>query len=278
MTGQLISQPTPNWSSSIGSNLSFYFSYQPKVKFDNLGDLVVCGNIMTGNNGLNMLLIKYTASGSLIWLKTYNGLNNKDDELSDFVFDNQNNIYVTGKTTVNTNNSDVITIKFDSGGNLIWQNTFNGYCNRNDEGYSISIDNSNNSYIIGTTELDSNGWCRKIFMRKIDPSGTTIWSKRYGNDSTARCSGMQIKYLNGEVRTISYQTLPNRYIVMNINPNGNYIFTNEAPFIKGMGPTHIDKLGNFYFGALGAYKTTKINANGNLASVSYTHLTLPTKA
>ena len=99
MTGQLISQPTPNWSSSIGSNLSFYFSDQPKVKFDNLGDLVVCGNIMTGNNGLNMLLIKYTASGSLIWLKTYNGLNNKDDELSDFVFDNQNNIYVTGKSS-----------------------------------------------------------------------------------------------------------------------------------------------------------------------------------
>ena len=66
----------------------------------------------------NMLLIKYTATGSLTWLKTYNGLNNKDDQLFDFVFDNQNNIYVTGKTTISTNNSDVISIKFDSGGNF----------------------------------------------------------------------------------------------------------------------------------------------------------------
>ena len=42
-----------------------------------------------------------------------------------------------------------------------------------------------------------------------------------------------------------------------------------------MGPTHIDKLGNFYFGALGAYKTTKINANGNLAWIDSVGTNLP---
>lgn len=276
LVGQLRSQPLPQWSSSIGSNLPYYFADEPKIKFDNVGDLVVCGNIMTGSNGMNMLLIKYSASGSLIWLKTYNGLNNKDDQLFDFVFDSQNNIYVTGKTTISTNNSDVISIKFDSGGNFIWQNTFNGYCNRNDEGQSITIDNSNNTYIIGTTELDSSGWSRKLFLRKIDPSGTTLWSKRYGNDSSARCNAMQIKYVNSEVRTISYQTLPNRYIAMNINPNGTYIFTNEAPFIKGMSSTFIDKSGNYYFGAMGAYKTTKINSTGTLAWIDSVGTNLPT--
>lgn len=52
---------------------------------------------------------------------------------------------------------------------------------------------------------------------------------------------------------------------MNINPNGTYIFANEAAIVEGMGSTHIDKLGNFYFGSQFSYKTTKINANGNLA-------------
>ncbi len=275
LVGRLLSQPLPQWTSSIGSNLPYYFADEPKIKIDNAGDLVVCGNIMTGSNGMNMLLIKYTTLGSLIWLKTYNGINNKDDQLFDFVFDSQNNIYVTGKTTIGTNNSDVISIKFDSGGNFIWQNTFNGYCNRNDEGQSITIDNTNNTYIIGTTELDTSGWSRKLFLRKIDPSGTTLWSKRYGNDSSARCSGLQIKYLNNEVRTIGYQTLPNRYIVMNINPNGTYIFTNEAPFIKGMSSTFIDKFGNFYWGAMGAYKTTKINSTGTLAWIDSVGTNLP---
>jgi len=275
LTGQLLSQPLPQWTSGIGSNFSNYFYDNPKIKFDNAGDLIVCGNIMSSTDGKNILLIKYTPFGSIIWLKTYNGLSNKDDEAIDFEIDNQNNIYVTGNTTINTNNSNAITIKFDSSGNLIWQNIFNGYCNRNDQGQSITLDINNNSYITGFTEVDSSNWRRKIFIRKIDANGSTVWSKRHGADSLARYDGVKIKFVNNEVRLIGNSTAPNKYIVMNLDLNGNYIFANEAPYIKGMSSTFIDKFGNFYWGAWVAYKTTKVNYNGNLAWIDSVGTNLP---
>ena len=109
LASQLFSQPNPQWSSSIGTNMQYYYLDRPKVKFDKAGDLIVCGNTRTPADGTNMLLMKYSVAGSLIWLKTFNGATNKDDELVDFEIDVQNNIYVTGKTTISTNNADKIT-------------------------------------------------------------------------------------------------------------------------------------------------------------------------
>jgi len=275
IAAKLFSQPAPQWSSSSATNLQYYYLDRPKIKFDKTGNLIVCGNTKTSTNGLNMLLMKYSVAGSLIWSQTYNGANNKDDELVDFELDAQNNIYVTGKTTISTNNADAITIKFDAGGNFIWQNIFSGYCNRNDRGQSISLDNNNNAYITGFTDLDSSNWRRKFFTRKIDLNGATVWTKRHGTDSMAYHDGVKVRFVNNEVRVMGYSTAPNKYIVVNMDANGNNIFVSTAPFLGGMNSSFIDKAGNFYWGSWGEYRTSKMNANGTLAWVDSIPTNLP---
>jgi hypothetical protein len=58
------------------------------------------------------------------------------------------NVYLTGSAKIDTS-ADIITLKYDSDGNLLWAATYNGVGYGNDAGTDIIVDDNNDVYITG---------------------------------------------------------------------------------------------------------------------------------
>ena len=87
------------------------------IKIDNLGDIVVAGE---SNNGTSLVsntdftFIKYHSNGLKVWEKSYDGNDHLTDGINAFAIDNSNNIYLTGNSSLLTEQKNILTIKYDS--------------------------------------------------------------------------------------------------------------------------------------------------------------------
>ena len=281
-TELLLAQPVPIWSSSINSNFVSYVHDKPKMKFDNAGDLILVGNIDNSANGfgIDILLAKYSPSGSIIWQQLFNGANNLDDAANDFEIDFQNNILITGQSKIDSVNTDLITVKYFSNGNFDWLNSFNGTTNREDNGTALTVDQTGSSFVTGFTSIKTLGHSQ-IIATKIDSGGSTLWTQFYGTDTTALYQGKKIKLINNEVRIIasSFSLYPFTYkfIVLKFDTIGTLQFSKEGFMNPPASCFYLDNIGNSYlgFGGYERFKFFKINSTGSIAWMDSITTNLP---
>lgn len=278
--GLLFAQPTPRWSSSISTNFSSYLKDTPRIKFDNSGDLVVVGGTNSASGGRDIILIKYSPAGGIIWQQTYNGAHNYDDVVSDFAIDAQNNILITGSSVVNSIDKDLIALKYDAQGNLKWVNNFDGSVSREDVGGAIVIDSTGASYIAGYTTANTSDH-HKLLVSKVDSSGSTIWSYLYGVDTTADYHGEKIKIINNQIQVLGsfseHSNLAIKFIVLKLDTNGVANYSNETWVNRPGSCFYQDDFGSSYigYGIWEFFKIIKIDSLGNIAWSDVIETNLP---
>jgi hypothetical protein len=141
-------------AASVGTIL---FSDIYLLKFDNDGDLIHSGIFTSAD------IIFRTA----VCLAT----------------DNINNYYIGGHQTISDINysyTDMLLVKFNSTGNLIWNRVYDGPINMYDFATVVKTDNDNNIYFAGVSEDDHGGGPEGDFaLLKYNTDGDTIWTRRY---------------------------------------------------------------------------------------------------
>lgn len=122
-------------------------------------DLLPNGNValvFSNEDGINTACLN-GSNGTLLWMVNYNrnsmGMANHQ---RDMVTDANGNIYITGTSRDNTDfggGYDMITLKYDSDGNLEWLSNFNhgDYATTGDDGVRLRLDSVGNVYAIGWT-------------------------------------------------------------------------------------------------------------------------------
>lgn len=115
------------------------------------------------------------------WNQRYNSPGNFNEDLIDMALDKNGNIYLTGNSGAP---SDIITLKYDNQGNLLWSRTYNGQSNGEDKTAKIFADNSGFVYVGGRTfnqmEFSSN-----YLILKYNSAGDLVWIREFSNqDST----------------------------------------------------------------------------------------------
>lgn len=142
-------------------------------------EIIITGYSSSFGQGDNDLIFAiFNDSGTMKTFKTFGGINN--DVGQKVIKATDNGYLVIGYTNSFRKNYDILLVKFDNNGNLIWQKVYDS--GGNDFGSSIS--SSTNGYIIsGYSSFDSNNY--DIFVISIDLEGNILWQKRYlagGND------------------------------------------------------------------------------------------------
>jgi hypothetical protein len=166
-----------------------YFA-SPLIAFGNT-------NLVNSSTGIyDAYLVKYDSNGNLLWAKKI-GDTGSDTGRSVCV-DTLGNIIIAGAfssatltigNTVLTNNGwdDAFIAKFNPNGNLIWAKSFGGI--NVDYSNSVSTDSNGNiifcgSYSSPTCSFDgtvlNNQGSFDIFLTKLNPSGTILWTKNIG--------------------------------------------------------------------------------------------------
>jgi hypothetical protein len=141
------------------------------VAADGNGNVYVAGRTGSfGAGGWDVLLLKYSPSGTLLCRQTWGGLNN--DNGRDVTFDPSGRfVYVAGWTESSpTGNTDVLLVKFDTNCNFIWAQSwdFGG----NEDALRVKVDPSDGNLVIGgRTRVGTN--LDDALLMKVAEAGST---------------------------------------------------------------------------------------------------------
>ncbi|HEX9916868.1 MAG TPA: SBBP repeat-containing protein, partial [candidate division Zixibacteria bacterium] len=131
----------------------------------------------TADNGTNRdyATVKYDSRGKQLWVKRYNGPENKLDEPSAIAIDRFGNAYVTGKSMNKGIDRDYATIKYYPNGDTAWIRRHQGPTL--DEASAIAVDGFGNVYVTGESYDARTNW--DYLTIKYDSSGNELWTRRY---------------------------------------------------------------------------------------------------
>ena len=140
---------TGNWVWTASDPTDGNFSLIHGIALDNQGNAFVTGNNAYQYPSTQYGTYKIDANGPYDWTNLYPALASGVSVATAIAVDLANNVYVTGYSPGTNSGNDIVTIKYDSNGNQIWLQRYNGPGNGDDEGNAIAVDANGNVYVAG---------------------------------------------------------------------------------------------------------------------------------
>ena len=214
-----------------------------------------------GNSSL--FVAKFDPSANLLWVRALSGTyihNNLRIAL-----DSAGNYYLaggfTGTNTFGATNlvsrgySDVLLLKYDPDGNLLWAQATGG--SEPDGAAALALDATNNVYLLANIRSTNVAFgsfvfsvygtntCQNLVVAKYDPAGHVIWARQGGgtsidaatdiaSDKTGNCyitgnASSTNLFFGSIVLTNNYNPLPLTAIyVAKLNRSGNFVWADAA--------------------------------------------------
>ncbi|HZH32581.1 MAG TPA: carboxypeptidase regulatory-like domain-containing protein [Pyrinomonadaceae bacterium] len=150
-----------------GSDLEEAF----RLRLDAEGNIFVLGQSKPTDSTYDYLILKYGNDGVLRWHR--NWATAGSEAALDAVAGADGSVYVTGYTegsSRNNYNADVVTLKYDANGTLLWERSYDGPGRNEDAAEHIVMDTAGNVYV-GATTRDTNLEYRFTVI-KYAPDGT----------------------------------------------------------------------------------------------------------
>jgi hypothetical protein len=154
------------------------YSRSAALEVDSAGDVIVTGKY--GTSFATSVYGTYTIStnGTYLWTNLYPVNPYGQCSGQAIAVGSASSVYVTGYATTTTNTgSDIVTIKYDSNGNQVWLERYDGPGSGNDAGNAIAVDNFGNVYVAGY-ETETNGFTSMILIKY---SQVTLQKQSNGN-------------------------------------------------------------------------------------------------
>lgn len=157
------------------------------ITVDLNGNIYVAGESRGVKTSGDFVLLKYDSLGNELWTRRYNGKSNSTDVAVKVITDKAGNPIISGRSFEFPTLSDIVTIKYNSNGDIIWSKKYNGASNSNDFVGDMAIDSSENLYISGSSFIQGSG--DNFLIIKYDNNGDTLWTESYngpgnGNDNS----------------------------------------------------------------------------------------------
>ncbi|TAK47943.1 MAG: T9SS type A sorting domain-containing protein [Saprospiraceae bacterium] len=102
-----------------------------------------------------------------------------DYEWASSILDNAGNLITTGHTTLDATNTELLLIKQDPDGNVLWQQAFQAAQNTKNGGVALAVDANDNIYVAGVTSTTGSLNDFNFLVLKYNSSGTKIWHQTF---------------------------------------------------------------------------------------------------
>jgi uncharacterized delta-60 repeat protein len=243
---------------------------------DGSGNVYVTGQSNGNGTGYDYATIKYNSNGDSVWVRRYNGTANGIDNPFAMTIDGSGNIYVTGESQGNGTSYDYLTIKYNSNGDSLWVQRYDG-TGHFDAAYAIAVDNSGNVYVTGSSYLPS--FHSQYTTVKYNSGGVQQWVQRFNGplndfdvgsaiaiDQTGNVyvtgSSTEENSLDFDYGTIKYNSSGVQQWVRFFDGPGNLIDNGNAITLDAAGNIYVtgDSYGS---GTNLDYATVKYNSNGD---------------
>ena len=151
---------------------------------DNFNNIYVTGSVTLPGRGLDLIVLKYSPGGNLLWYKTFGASQNAtDDEGLAIDIDNYGFVCVTGYCTNNDGLTDMITQRYTPLGDRIFSRKFDGPENLNGKAFGIVVDSDNSVYVAGYITTAER--LEDIVVVKYSQFGIKLWVRKYDGGASA---------------------------------------------------------------------------------------------
>ena len=156
--------------------------------------LYIAGDTLSyGAGQTDMLILKYSEEGSLVWTRTW-GTTMAETAYA-VAADGSGYIYVAGETT-SVSSSDVAIISMDANANLRWRRMW--IDNNNERARAIAVSATGDVYVAGETDSSGAGSYDVVLFR-YNSSGGLQWVRRWGGYRDDKAYGVAIDSTTGNV-------------------------------------------------------------------------------
>ncbi len=158
------------------------------------GGYIIVGYTQSyGVIGTDIWLLKTSATGELLWMRTYGGSGSEWGQ--DVQQTTDKGYLLAGNTSsFGAKYYDAILIKTDSIGQAIWTRTYGG---TGWEGSQSLKQTRDGNYILGGTTDSYGAGGKDIWLVKINPEGDEIWSRTFGGNDDEWCRAVEETYDGG---------------------------------------------------------------------------------
>ncbi|MBI4933208.1 MAG: SBBP repeat-containing protein, partial [Actinobacteria bacterium] len=147
-----------------------------RVAVDPAGNVIVAGTqgpIDLSGKGSDLVVLKVSAAGKVLWKRSYDGPSHLSDYVTDLALDAHGNALVVGASTGKGTARDYITVKLRTDGSVAWARRYAGP-QRFDEARSVGVDGEGNVYVAGwSDDKDSR---RRATTICYSPDGGQRWT------------------------------------------------------------------------------------------------------
>lgn len=178
------------------------------IKVDNTGNVYVSSHVLSTTTGYDVATVKYDQNGNLLWAKIFNAPSNQNNFYGGLDIDNSGNVFVSSYGLNTGTSNDIYTIKYNSSGDQIWLNRYNGPSNLSDQSISLKVDVNGFILVAGVTQVTSSN--SDYFVIKIKPDGDTLWTRKYDGSCNSPDHARKVEtdnsgniYLTGAVSNCS---------------------------------------------------------------------------
>ena len=151
------------------------------------GSIYITGAALTSEEKPDIFLLRYDAEGRLVWSATWGGQSWGETPSSDEGYDVEvfgDYVYVVGTTTHNassTNEQDVLLLKYDSEGQLVWQRNY-GKASTYEYGRCLEVVGNGLVFAGSLLEVESaterSAW---VLLGGLDADGELAWNATVGD-------------------------------------------------------------------------------------------------
>lgn len=175
-------QPTVEWVNRYNGSAN-RFDIVTTMKIDNNSNPIVYGNANRTGVQSDILAVKYSSSGAVLWQAYFNGYGNILDECKDAFLDSDGNSYITGFTGDTSQVIKIVTLKINSEGSILWAKVFLPPVYNQGFGLSITKDNQGNIYTCGSVRR-ANG-TNSIALLKYSSNGDLLGSTYFNKTASS---------------------------------------------------------------------------------------------
>jgi hypothetical protein len=190
------------------------------------GAVYVCGTTLT--NGGDAILLKFDATGNLIWQRTWGSPEAEGSNAVATAADGS--VYIAGISRNNAlQTADLVIVKFDSAGNLIWQKASAGMAGF--EALAVAPDGS--VYAAGTRFRPGGVAEFDVVVLKLNSAGTRLWERIYSAGEVVDPRGGMVVAADGSIVLAGAIQAPKSGIVdiaallIKLDANGNLVFDRQ---------------------------------------------------
>jgi hypothetical protein len=152
------------------------------IALDGEGNVYVAGASSGSGTSYDFCTIKYDANGKQLWVQRYDGPTHGSDWPCRLTLDNKGNVAVTGRVTdAGSGQVSACTIRYDTDGNQLWIQVYDGYPYANASALDTAADGAGNVYLTGN-RYDAIASGQHDFTAKYDANGSLCWLHGWEGD------------------------------------------------------------------------------------------------